>query len=68
MSICISKGTCIAFLSKNCNRPISLGNVVYKIIFKLLVAKFRPLLDKIISLAQLAFIPNRWIAENQVTI
>lgn len=68
MSICISKGTCIAFLSKNCNKPISLCNVVYKIISKLLVAKLKPLLDKIISLAQLAFIPNRWIAENQVTV
>ena len=63
MSICISKGTCIAFLSKNCNRPVSLCNVVYKIISKLLVAKLRPLLDKIISLAQLAFITNRWIAD-----
>ncbi|KAK9990862.1 hypothetical protein SO802_025847 [Lithocarpus litseifolius] len=49
-------------------RPISLCNVVYKIISKLLIAKFRPLLDKIISLAQSAFIPNRWIAENQVII
>ena len=68
MSICISKGTCIAFLSKNCNKPVSLCNVVYKIISKLLVAKLKPLLDKIISLAQLAFIPNRWIAENHVTV
>ena len=68
MSICISKGTCIAFLSKNCNRPISLCNVVYKIISKLLVAKLKPLLDKIISLAQLAFIPNRWIAKNHVIV
>ena len=32
------------------------------------MAKLRPLLDKIISLAQLAFIPNRWIAKNQVTV
>ncbi|KAL0000485.1 hypothetical protein SO802_014266 [Lithocarpus litseifolius] len=48
--------------------PISLCNVVYKIISKLLIAKFRPLLDKIISPAQSAFIPNRWIAENQVIV
>ena len=46
-------------------RPISLCNVVYKIISKLVVAKFRPLLHKIISPCQSAFIPRRWIAENQ---
>ena len=49
-------------------RPISLCNVVYKIISKLLVAKFRPLLHKIISPCQSAFIPGRWIAENQVVV
>ena len=49
-------------------RPISLCNVVYKIISKLLVAKLRPHLDKIISPAQSAFIPNRWIVQNQVIV
>lgn len=49
-------------------RSISLCNVVYKIISKLLVAKLRPHLDKIISPAQSAFIPNRWIVENQVIV
>ena len=49
-------------------QPISLYNLVYKIISKLLVAKFRPLLHKIISPCQSAFIPGRWIAENQVVV
>lgn len=42
--------------------------VIYKVISKLLVAKLRPHLDKIISPSQSAFIPNRWIAENQVIV
>ena len=49
-------------------RPISLCNVEYKIISKLLVEKIRPLLDKMIYPTQLAFIPNRWIAENQIIV
>lgn len=54
--------------SVNHYRPISLCDVVYKVISKLLVSKLRPLLDKIISPAQSAFIPNRWIVENQVIV
>ena len=49
-------------------KPINLCNVVYKIISKILVDKIRPLLDKMISLTQSAFIPNRWIAENQIIV
>ncbi|KAL0014289.1 hypothetical protein SO802_001358 [Lithocarpus litseifolius] len=49
-------------------RPISLCNVVYKVISKLLVSKLKTLLDKIISPAQSTFIPNRWIAKNQVIV
>jgi hypothetical protein len=49
-------------------RPISLCNVVYKTITKLIVSKLRPLLHKIISPTQSAFIPRRWIAENQVIV
>lgn len=50
--------------SVNNFRPISLYNLVYKIISRLLVAKLRPLLHKIISPCQSAFILGRWIVEN----
>lgn len=48
--------------------PISLCNVVYKIISKLLMEKIMPLLDKMISPIQLAFILNKWIVENQIIV
>ena len=54
--------------STNNYRPISLCNVVYKIISKLLVAKIQPLLHKLISPCQFAFIPRRWTAKNQLII
>lgn len=54
--------------SVNHFKPISLCNVVYKIISKFLVAKLSMLLDKIISPAQSAFVPNRWIVENQIIV
>ena len=49
-------------------RPISLCNVVYKIISKILVAKLSPLLHKLISPHQSAFLQGRWIIENQVIV
>lgn len=49
-------------------KPISLCNVVYKIISKLLITKLRPLLDKLISPTQSAFITNKWIAKNQIIV
>lgn len=54
--------------SVNHFRPINLCNMVYKIISKLLVEKLRPLLDKLISPSQSTFMPNRWIAENQIIV
>jgi hypothetical protein len=50
--------------SVNHFRPISLCNVVYKVISRILETKLRPLLDKIISPCQSALIPGRWIGEN----
>ena len=49
-------------------RPISLCNIIYKTISKLIVAKMRPLLHKLISPSQSAFIPDRWIVKNQVLV
>jgi hypothetical protein len=41
---------------------------MYKTISKLLVSRLRPLLDKLISPSQSAFIPGRWISENQLIV
>ena len=65
--------THIAFIPKIqgpetlCNyRPISLCNIVYKIITRIIVNRLRPYLDKLISLHQAAFVPRRKGIDNAI--
>ena len=45
-------------------RPISLCNVLYKILAKILVNRMRPILQRIIHPTQSVFIPHRTIHDN----
>ena len=47
-------------------RPISLCNTIYKVITKIIVARIRPLLDKLVSPFQSAFVPGRKGVDNAV--
>ena len=49
-------------------RPISLCNTVYKIVTKIIVARLRLFLDKLISPFQIAFVPGRRGIDNAIKI
>lgn len=47
-------------------RPISLCNTLYKVVSKILVARLRPLMSKLVSPTQVSFVPGRQIVDNFV--
>ena len=48
--------------------PISLSNIVYKVVTKIIVVRLRPFLDKLISPLQSAFVPRRKSVDNAIIV
>lgn len=59
---------CNSSESINNYRPIGLCNTVYKIITKLIVARLRSVLNRLVSLLQIAFVPNRKGINNAIIV
>jgi hypothetical protein len=49
-------------------RPIGLCNTIYKVVTKIIVLRLRPLLDKLISPLQTAFVPGRKGIDNMIIV
>lgn len=48
-------------------RPISLCNVTYNVVMKIVANRIQPMLDGIIALVQGAFAPDRYILDNIIS-